>query len=208
MSLAPWLDGELGYRSFGTPGAPRAVFVLRTGDVATTDPDARVTSGFDVRIVAVGLDAPELEDPPVFGGQTPAGLTVEALQALLEREAPGATVGLVGERSAGAIALYLAAAMGEVVDRVAIVGVQSPSDPLSRDLRTPLLDELAAEVLVVVGGDGPAGHGDAHWYVDRLRSGTAEIVHPDEIGSVNGEVTLTSVWARVLAHVAPGAERR
>ncbi|WP_144785595.1 hypothetical protein [Microbacterium sp. BH-3-3-3] len=208
MSLAPWLDGELGYRSFGTPGAPRAVFVLRTGDIATTDPDARVTSGFDVRIVAVGLDAPELEDPPVFGGQTPAGLTVEALKALLEREAPGATVGVVGERAAGPIALYLAAAMGGVVDRVAIVGVESPSDPLSRDLRTPLLDDLAAEVLVVVGGDGPAGRSDATWYVDRLRAGTAEIVHPDEIGSVDGQVTLTSVWSRVLAHVAPGAERR
>jgi len=208
MSLAPWLDGELGYRSFGTPGAPRAVFVLRTGDIATTDPDARVTSGFDVRIVAVGLDAPELEDPPVFGGQTPAGLTVEALKALLEREAPGATVGVVGERAAGPIALYLAAAMGGVIDRVAIVGVESPSDPLSRDLRTPLLDDLAAEVLVVVGGDGPAGRSDATWYVDRLRAGTAEVVHPDEIGSVDGQVTLTSVWSRVLTHVAPGAERR
>ncbi|KQM38356.1 hypothetical protein [Microbacterium sp. Leaf203] len=208
MSLAPWLDGELGYRSFGTPGAPRAVFVLRTGDIATTDPDARVTSGFDVRIVAVGLDAPELEDPPVFGGQTPAGLTVEALKALLEREAPGATVGVVGERAAGPIALYLAAAMGGVVDRVAIVGVESPSDPLSRDLRTPLLDELAAEVLVVVGGDGPAGRSDATWYVDRLRAGTAEVVHPDQTGSVDGQVTLTSVWSRVLAHVAPGTERR
>ncbi|GEB44971.1 hypothetical protein DEU35_1265 [Microbacterium sp. AG157] len=208
MSLAPWLDGELGYRSFGTPGAPRAVFVLRTGDVATTDPDARVTSGFDVRIVAIGLDAPELEDPPVFGGQTPAGLTVEALKALLEREALGAAVGVVGERSAGPIALYLAAAMGGVVDRVAIVGVQSPTDALSRDLRTPLLDDLAADVLVLVGQDGPAGQGDAAWYVDRLRSGTAEVVHPDEIASVNGEVTLTSVWSRVLTHVAPGAERR
>lgn len=208
MSLAPWLDGELGYRSFGTPGAPRAVFVLRTGDVATTDPDARVTSGFDVRIVAIGLDAPELEDPPVFGGQTPAGLTVEALKALLEREALGAAVGVVGERSAGPIALYLAAAMGGVVDRVAIVGVQSPTDALSRDLRTPLLDDLAADVLVLVGQDGPAGQGDAEWYVDRLRSGTAEVVHPDEIASVNGEVTLTSVWSRVLTHVAPGAERR
>ena len=52
MSLAPWLDGELGYRSFGTPGAPRAVFVLRTGDVATTDPDTRVTAAFDVRLIS------------------------------------------------------------------------------------------------------------------------------------------------------------
>lgn len=208
MSLAPWLDGELGYRSFGTPGAPRAVFVLRTGDVATTDPDARVTSAFDVRIVAVGLDAPELEDPPVFGGQTPAGLTVEALRALMEREAPGATVGLVGERSAGPIAIYLAAAMGPIVDRLAIVGVQSPSDPLSRDLRTPLLDHLEAEVLVIVGGDGPADTDDAGWYVERMRSAAAEVVPADEITSINGHVTLTSVWDRVLAHVAPGAERR
>ncbi|MGN7970874.1 hypothetical protein [Microbacterium sp. 22296] len=208
MSLAPWLDGELGYRSFGTPGAPRAVFVLRTGDAATTDPDARVTSGYDVRVVAVGLDAPELEDPPVFGGQTPAGLTVEALRELVDREAPGATVGLVGERSAGPIAIYLAAALGPVVDRLAIVGVQSPSDPLSRDLRTPLLDHLDAEVLVVVGGDGPADTGDAGWYVDRMRSAEAEVVPDAEITSVNGHVTLTSVWERVLAHVAPGAERR
>lgn len=208
MSLAPWLDGELGYRSFGTPGAPRAVFVLRTGDVATTDPDAGVTSAFDVRVVAVGLDAPELEDPPVFGGQTPAGLTVEALRALMEREAPGATVGLVGERSAGAIAIYLAAAMGPIVDRLAIVGVQSPSDPLSRDLRTPLLDHLQAEVLVIVGGDGPADTDDAGWYTERMRSAEAEVVPADEIASVNGHVTLTSVWERVLAHVAPGTERR
>lgn len=208
MSLAPWLDGELGYRSFGTPGAPRAVFVLRTGDVATTDPDAGVTSAFDVRVVAVGLDAPELEDPPVFGGQTPAGLTVEALRALMEREAPGATVGLVGERSAGAIAIYLAAAMGPIVDRLAIVGVQSPSDPLSRDLRTPLLDHLEAEVLVIVGGDGPADTDDAGWYTERMRSAEAEVVSADEIASVNGHVTLTSVWERVLAHVAPGTERR
>lgn len=208
MSLAPWLDGELGYRSFGTPGAPRAVFVLRTGDVATTDPDAGVTSAFDVRVVAVGLDAPELEDPPVFGGQTPAGLTVEALRALMEREAPGATVGLVGERSAGPIAIYLAAAMGPIVDRLAIVGVQSPSDPLSRDLRTPLLDHLEAEVLVIVGGDGPADTDDAGWYTERMRSAEAEVVPADEIASVNGHVTLTSVWERVLAHVAPGTERR
>ncbi|PVE72109.1 hypothetical protein [Microbacterium testaceum] len=208
MSLAPWLDGELGYRSFGTPGSPRAVFVLRTGDVATTDPDARVTSSYDVRVVAVGLDAPELEDPPVFGGQTPAGLTVDALRALLEREAPGATVGLVGERAAGPIAIYLAAAMGPVVDRLAIVGVRSPSDPLSRDLRTPLLEHLDAEVLVVVGGEGPADHDDASWYIDRLRAAEAEVVPPDEIDSVNGHVTLTSVWDRVLTHVAPGAERR
>ncbi|MFK5073654.1 hypothetical protein ACI4BE_29435, partial [Klebsiella pneumoniae] len=83
-------------RSFGTPGAPRAVVVLRTGDVSTIDPDTRVTSGFDVRIVAVGLDAPELEDPPAFGGQTPASLTLDALRGLLEREVPGTSVGLVG----------------------------------------------------------------------------------------------------------------
>ncbi|MDF2989981.1 MAG: phosphoglycerate dehydrogenase [Microbacterium sp.] len=208
MSLAPWLDGELGYRSFGTPGAPRAVFVLRTGDVATTDPDTRVTAAFDVRIVAVGLDAPELEDPPVFGGQTPAGLTVDALRELLEREAPGATVGLVGEREAGPIAIYLAAAMGPVVDRLAIVGVASPSDPLSRDLRTPLLDHLDAEALVIVGGEGPADAADAEWYVERMRSARLQVVADDDIASVNGDITLTSVWPDVLAHVAPGAERR
>jgi len=208
MSLAPWLDGELGYRSFGAPGAPRAVFVLRTGDVSTTDPDARVTSGYDVRVIAVGLDAPELEDPPVFGGQTPAGLTVDALRDLLEREAPGTTVGVVGERAAGPIAIYLAAAMGPVVDRLAIVGVVSPSDPLSRDLRTPLLDHLDAETLVLVGGDGPAETSDAEWYVDRIRSATLQVVPDHEIGSVNGELTLTSAWDRVLSHVAPGAARR
>ncbi len=161
-----------------------------------------------MRIVAVGLDAPELEDPPVFGGQTPAGLTVDALRALLEREAPGARVGLVGERSAGPIAIYLAAAMGPVVDRLAIVGVRSPSDPLSRDLRTPLLDHLDAEVLVVVGGDGPAESADADWYAERMRCARAEVVPTDEITSVNGHITLTSVWDRVLAHVAPDTERR
>lgn len=208
MSRVPWLDGELEYRSFGTPGAPRTVMVLHTGDVSTIDPDVRVTSGFDVRIVAVGLDAPELEDPPAFGGQTPAGLTVDALRELIERETLGNAVGLVGERSAGPIAIHLAAALGSVVDRLAIVGVESPTDPLSRDLNTPLLDGVAADTLVVVGGDGPAGEHDAQWYVRRIPTARAEIVAPADLGTINGHVTLSAVWASVLAHVAPGAERR
>jgi len=208
MTRAPWLDGELEYRSFGTPGAPRAVFVLRTGDVATTDPDARVTSGHDVRIVAVGLDAPELDDPPAFGGQTPAGLTVDALRDLLAREAPGTRVGLVGERAAGHIAIHLAAVMGDVVDRLAIVGVPSPSEPLTRDLATPMLDTLVAETLIVVGGDGPADLDDADWYAERLPNARIEVRGADEIDSVNGHVTLSDAWDVVLTHVAPDAFRR
>jgi hypothetical protein len=208
MSRVPWLDGELEYRSFGTPGAPRAVMVLRTGDVSTIDPDVRITSGFDVRIVAVGLDAPELEDPPAFGGQTPAGLTVDALRGLLEREAPGTTVGLVGERSAGPLAIHLAAAMGVVVDRLAIVGVESPSDPLSRDIHTPLLDDVVADTLIVVGGEGPAHDDDAAWYLGRLPTARVEVIVADELDTINGHVTLSAVWESVLAHVAPGAERR
>lgn len=207
MSRVPWLDGELEYRSFGTPGAPRAVMVLRTGDVSTIDPDVRITSGFDVRIVAVGLDAPELEDPPAFGGQTPAGLTVDALRDLLEREAPGTTVGLVGERSAGPLAIHLAAAMGGVVDRLAIVGVESPSDPLSRDIHTPLLDDVVADTLIIVGGDGPADVDDAAWYLGRIPTARIEVIGADELDTINGHVTLSSVWESVLAHVAPGAER-
>lgn len=207
MSRAPWLDGELEYRSFGTPGAPRAVFVLRTGAVATTDPDVRVTSGHDVRIVAIGLDAPELEDPPAFGGQTPAGLTVDALRALLEREAPGTKVGLVGERSAGAIAIHLAAAMGECVDRLVIVGVNSPVDPLTRDMQTPMLDGLSADTLVLVGGE-ETGADDARWYVDRIPTARTEVLDPARFDSVHGQLTLGSVWDLVLTHAAPGAERR
>lgn len=208
MSRVPWWDGELEYRSFGTPGAPRAILVLRTGDGATIDPDVRVTSGFDVRIVTVGLDAPELEDPPAFGGQTAAGLTVDALRDLLAREAPGTSIGLVGERSAGPIAVHLAAAMGPVVDRLAIVSVLSPTDPLSRDLHTPLLDEVVADTLVVVGGDGPAGVHDAEWYERRIPSARVEVIAADDLDTINGHVTLSAVWASVLAHVAPGAERR
>lgn len=208
MSRAPWLDGELEYRSFGTPGAPRAVFVLRTGAVSTTDPDARVTSGHDVRIVAIGLDAPELEDPPTFGGQTPAGLTVDALRALLEREAPDATVGLVGERSAGAISMYLAAAMGDRVDRLALVGVESPTDALSRDMRTPVLDAIAADTLVLVGGEGVAGADDAQWYIDRIPTARRVALDAARFDTAAGHLTLGSVWDLVLAHTAPGAERR
>lgn len=208
MSRAPWLDGELEYRSFGTPGAPRAVFVLRTGAVATTDPDPRITSGHDVRIVAIGLDAPELEDPPAFGGQTPAGLTVDALKDLLEREAPETTVGLVGERSAGPIAIHLAAAMGERVDRLALVGVRSPSDALSRDMQTPMLDGLAAETLVLIGEDATPDASDARWYEDRIPTARIEILDAARFDNAQGELTLGAAWAMVLEHVAPGAGRR
>lgn len=208
MSRAPWLDGELEYRSFGTPGAPRAVFVLRTGAVATTDPDPRITSGHDVRIVAIGLDAPELEDPPAFGGQTPAGLTVDALKDLMEREAPETTVGLVGERSAGPIAVHLAAAMGARVDRLALVGVMSPSDALSRDMQTPMLDDLQARTLVLIGEDGTPDAADAEWYRDRIPAAQVEVVDAGRYDNAQGQVTLSSAWETVLEHVAPGAARR
>jgi pimeloyl-ACP methyl ester carboxylesterase len=208
MTRAQGPDGEIDYRSVGVPGA-RVVFVLRTGALATVDPDAPTTDDLDVRLVLVHLDAPELDDPPVFGGETPAGSTVSALVDLVRREAGEGPIGLVAERDAGALGISLAADLGAGVDRLALVAVPPPASPLERDLTADVLARVSARALVYGAEGDPAADAEAaRWLAEHLRHADVALVAPDAVGAGDGRLGMLDVWPRVLEHVAAGAPRR
>ncbi|MFG6504313.1 alpha/beta fold hydrolase [Microbacterium sp. P05] len=206
MTRAQGPGSELEYRSFGTPGGERTVMVLRTGPVATTDPDNAITARRDVWIVAVELQAPELEDPPAYAGETPAESTIEALAILAERESGGRPIGLVAERSTGEIAILLASHEPGRIDRLALVGVPEPADALAGERVGAMLAAIESPTLLVdargEGEEPPA----AAWYAERLPHAEVDLLPPTD-GALDGRPGLTDAWDAVLDHVAPGAIR-
>ena len=199
MTRAQAPDGRLEFRSFGAAGAPRTVLVLRVGAVALIDPDPAVTLDHDVRLMAVQLDEVELDDPPTFGGETPAESTATALADLVRREVPGAVIGVVAERDAVPLAVALAAASTDLIDRLAHVDARVPDSALVADLLAEESAAVAASALVVAADDDET---TARWYADGLGSAEVRLVTAGEIG-----VSLTSVWDAVLSHVAPIIDR-
>lgn len=205
MTRAQGPQVEIDVSSRGTPGAARTVVVLRTGSLASVDPDSAVTAARDVRLLLVHLDAPELDDPPAYGGETPAGSTAAALIALAGEEIGDAPFGLVAERDAAALGLSLAAALGDRVDRLALVAAPVPESPLQRDLAVPILGRVTAKTLVLASaGDPDAPQAAATWHRDHLADARLEMVP----GTGDGRLALTDVWARVLSHTAPHTLRR
>jgi pimeloyl-ACP methyl ester carboxylesterase len=212
MTRAQGPDGEIEYRVVGAPGAARAVLVLRTGALATTDPAPAITARWPVRLLLVDLDGNDLDDPPAYGGETPAGATATQVERILDRETPGAVVGLVAERAAVAFAVSLAAGLGDRVDRLALVSPPAPETPLARDVLEQRIGAVRARTVVFDGGpddgapgEGGPGDGDAPdgwgaWYAARFLDGRMQ--RRDARSSLGGALTLTAVWPDVLSHVA------
>jgi pimeloyl-ACP methyl ester carboxylesterase len=194
MTRAQGPDSEIDFRSFGVLGGARTVLVLRTGAVALVDPGPGVTRHRDVRLLTVRLDDAELDDPPVFGGETPAESTADAVADLGRREAGGALIGVVADRSTASLAVALAARASDLVGRLALVGAEVPDEALVADLLGEELARIAAPTLVVGAADDPAS---AQWYAERLRSAEVELV---------AAPGLPDSWPQVLAHLAPVLE--
>lgn len=123
MTRAQEPGSQIGYRVEGASGATRTIVVLRTGPLATVDPDHTETVARDVRVILVHLEGPELEDPPAYGGETPAASTRRALRGIVDAEIGSDAFALVGERAAGPLALSLAAELGSRIDRLVLVAV-------------------------------------------------------------------------------------
>lgn len=208
MTRAQGPGTRLSFRVFGVPGAPRAIFVVRTGASATNDPDPPITARHDVRIVAIRATAAELDDSGVFGGETPAELTAASLSDLVADEVPdGSAIGLVGVAHAVEITALLAARLGDRVDRLALVAAATPSTPLGRDDTARILARITAKTLILNGQrDATAAAADARWNKDHLADARIEMV--PRTGSASDTLSLTDVWPRVLSHVAPGSLRR
>jgi pimeloyl-ACP methyl ester carboxylesterase len=202
MTRAQGPSSQIEYRSAGPLGASRTVLVVRSGAVALTDPDPHVTAGHGSRLLLVDVDAPELNDPPTFGGQTPAAATAAQVLALVREEVPTGSVGIVGERGAAMFAVALAAALPDRVDRLALVAVPLPDGGLACDLMTATLARVAADTIVInAAEDAAAPPETARWYAERLPSARIEPVTRDADHTLDGRLALADVWPDVLGHV-------
>lgn len=194
------------HRSFGSPGAERTIVLLRAGASALTDPQPSVTAHRDVRIVAVGLGVDDIDDPAAYRGTTPAEATADALLRLVDEQRHERPVGLVGVRSAGELAIRVAAALGETVDRLVLVAVPRPETELGGDELAERLAGIGAKTLLLNGNADPeASLAAATWYRQHLPSSRVEMIPKTNDPGLRLE--LSDVWERVLSHLAPGTKR-
>lgn len=205
-------DARLTHRVFGTPGSERLVVLVGTEIATAVDPLPAETAARDICVLAVSLGAATMEDPGGYGSETPAEQTAEWLIALIRQtlevtNAPTEggdrpTAGIVAYRDAVDVALRAAAELGDTIDRLALVAVAAPDQPLDRDDLGALIAGVTAETLVMNGQrDETAAAAAAAWYREHLGSARVEMV-PDEAA-----LSLSAVWGRVLSHVAPRTKR-
>lgn len=202
-------DSRLSHRVFGTPGSERLVVLVGTGIAVAVDPLPAETAARDICVLAVALGAATMEDPGGFGSETPAEQTAAWLADLVRatlaeiggpsKPAGGVSAGIVAYRDVVDVALRAAVDLGDAVDRLALVSVAAPGQPLDRDDLGALIGGLTAQTLVVSGRGDQKAATAAAWYQEHLASTRTETV-PDE-------ASLAAVWGLVLAHVAPGTER-
>jgi pimeloyl-ACP methyl ester carboxylesterase len=209
MTRAQGPDTAIDYRVVGSPGAERLVVAIRSGPLATVDPDPAETLTREVRVLLIGVDAAELEDPVTFSGTTPAESTIASVAELISARTGGEPVGVVGEREAAAIAIGIAATRPELVDRLALVAAARPDTALGRDLDAHILAGVTAKTLLLGATGEPGAARAATWYRGRLADARVEMVPMESSpASVDGRLALGPVWARVLSHIAPATRRR
>jgi hypothetical protein len=201
-------DSALSHRIFGTPGAERLVVLVGAGSGAPLDPLPAETAARDICVLAVTLGDATMEDPGGFGSETPAEQTAAWLarlirQTLVEIDAEGATTtGVVVYGRAVDVALRAVVDLGEEVDRLALINVAAPEQPLDRDDLGALIEGVSAKALIMNGQhvEGAAAAAAAR-YKDPLGSARVETVPGVS------ELSLSAVWARALSHVAPRTKR-
>jgi hypothetical protein len=201
-------DSALSHRIFGTPGAERLVVLVGAGSGAPLDPLPAETAARDICVLAVTLGDATMEDPGGFGSETPAEQTAAWLarlirQTLVEIDAEGATTtGVVVYGRAVDVALRAVVDLGERVDRLALINVAAPEQPLDRDDLGALIERVSAKALIMNGQHvEAAAAAAAAWYKDHLGSARVEMVPGVS------ELSLSAVWARALSHVAPRTKR-
>lgn len=212
---------RLSFRTFGRAGADRLVVLVGLGDSVVGDPAPSITASRVVRVVAVTLDRGAIDDPGTFGGATPAEQTAAALADLVrdqlrvdtddrtanpadEPDAAGGdpTAGVIAYHDVADVVLRAVARLGHTVDRLALVAVPAPAEPLDRDDLAEVMASVPAKTLILNGQkDEAAGNAAATWFRDNLASARVEM-----LPGVT-RVSLADVWARVLSHLAPGRTR-
>jgi pimeloyl-ACP methyl ester carboxylesterase len=113
----------------------------------------------------------------------------------LVAELDGTPAGIVGFGQAGWHAVELAAANGDLVDRLVLVSTPIP------EATDTVPEDVTAKTLLLYGSKDPGGgHKQAAWWKERL-GGRIEMVP----GA--GADILSDVWPRILSHLAPRSRR-
>jgi hypothetical protein len=163
-------------------------------------------------VLAVTLGDATMEDPGGYGSETPAEQTAGWLVALVrqtldairseERTAQPPNAGIIVYGRAADVGLRAVVELGETIDRLALVAVASPDQPLDRDDLGALIAGVSAKTLILNGQrDEIAAAAAADWYRSHLISARVEMVPGD------AALSLSAVWGRALSHVAPRAKR-
>jgi hypothetical protein len=203
-------ETRLTYRVFGTPGARRLVVLIGSGMAVAVDPLPAETAAYDVCILAVALTDSEILDPGGYGSETPAEQTAASLVELVGKTldteqfddgsaAPSA--GMIIYRHAADVGLRAASALGPRVDRLVLVAVPTPDQPLDQDDLGALLEPLSAPTLIL-NGEGDEAGAAASWYAQRLPSAEVAVV------ADGSELSLAAVWRQALSYAAPTASKR
>lgn len=199
-------DSRLSHRIFGTPGSERLVVLVGTG--VGLDPLPAETATRDICVLAVTLGDATMEDPGGYGSETPAEQTASWLVGLIRQTLAAIetdralTAGVVVYGRAADVALRAAVQLGDTIDRLALVAVPAPDQPLDRDDLGELIAGVTAKALILNGlRDEVAAAAAARWYKDHLSTARVEMV-PGVAA-----LSLSDVWARTLSHVAPRTPR-
>lgn len=199
-------DSRLSHRVFGTPGSERLVVLVGTG--VGLDPLPAETATRDICVLAVTLGDATMEDPGGYGSETPAEQTASWLVGLIRQTLAAIetdralTAGIVVYGRAADVALRAAVQLGDTIDRLALVDVPAPDQPLDRDDLGELIAGVTAKALILNGlRDEVAAAAAARWYKDHLSTARVEMV-PGVAA-----LSLSDVWARTLSHVAPRTQR-
>lgn len=199
-------DSRLSHRIFGTPGSERLVVLVGTGVVL--DPLPAETATRDICVLAVTLGDATMEDPGGYGSETPAEQTASWLVGLIRQTLAAIEsdrelrAGVVVYGRAADVGLRAAVQLGDTIDRLALIAVPAPDQPLDRDDLGELIAGVTAKALILnAQRDEVAAAAAARWYKDHLSTARVEMV-PGAVA-----LSLSDVWARTLSHVAPRTER-
>jgi pimeloyl-ACP methyl ester carboxylesterase len=202
-------DTSLTYRVFGTPGARRLVVLVGSGMAVAIDPLPAETAAYDVCVLAVALTDGEILDPGGYGSETPAEQTAASLVELIVKtldtdqfdEGTTRRAGMIIYREGADVGLRAASTLGDTIDRLVLVAVAAPDQPLGQDDLGALLEPLRAPTLIL-NGEGDEAASAASWYAERLPSA--------QVGAASdrSEVSLAAVWGQALSHAAPRASKR
>lgn len=205
-------DSRLSHRVFGTPGSERLVVLVGTGIGVALDPLPAETAARDICVLAVTLGDATMEDPGGYGSETPAeqtaGWLVDLVRQTLdairseERTEQPLRAGIILYGAAVDVGLRAVVELGDTIDRLALVAVAAPDQPLDKDDLGALIAGLTAKTLILNGQrDETAAAVAADWYRTHLTSARVEMVPGD------AALSLSAVWGRVLSHVAPRTQR-